>query len=50
MKAGEAVYVAGHRGLVGSALVSEMVVADRELAKRDALIAREGFKVYRYRE
>jgi GDPmannose 4,6-dehydratase len=31
-------------------LVSEMVVADRELAKRDALIAREGFKIYRYRE
>jgi GDPmannose 4,6-dehydratase len=31
-------------------LVQEMVVADRELARRDALIARGGFKTYRHRE
>ncbi len=31
-------------------LINEMVVADRELARRDALIERGGFKTYRYRE
>ncbi len=31
-------------------LVKEMVAADLEIARRDALIAREGFKTYRYRE
>ena len=31
-------------------LVSEMVKSDREHARRDALIAREGFKTFRYRE
>ena len=31
-------------------LVGEMVKADRELAQRDALIAREGFKTFRYHE
>jgi GDPmannose 4,6-dehydratase len=33
-----------------SALVAEMVDADLELAKRDALIAREGFKTYHHHE
>jgi GDPmannose 4,6-dehydratase len=32
------------------ALVQEMVAADLELAKRDALIAREGFRTYRHHE
>ena len=32
------------------ALVGEMVESDREHARRDALIAREGFKTFRYRE
>jgi GDPmannose 4,6-dehydratase len=32
------------------ALVKEMVQADLEIAKRDALMAREGFKTYRYHE
>jgi GDPmannose 4,6-dehydratase len=31
-------------------LVREMVDADRRLAERDALVAREGFSVYRHRE
>ena len=31
-------------------LVSEMVQSDRELARRDAVIAREGFKTFRYHE
>lgn len=31
-------------------LVTEMIENDLELARRDALIAREGFKTYRYRE
>jgi GDPmannose 4,6-dehydratase len=31
-------------------LVQEMVAADREHARRDALIAREGFKTFRYHE
>jgi GDPmannose 4,6-dehydratase len=31
-------------------LVEEMVSADLELAKRDALIAEQGYKTYRYRE
>lgn len=31
-------------------LVEEMVDADLELAKRDALVAREGFKTYRHHE
>jgi GDPmannose 4,6-dehydratase len=32
------------------ALVKEMVDADLEEARRDALMAREGFKIYQYRE
>jgi GDPmannose 4,6-dehydratase len=32
------------------ALVKEMVSADLEVARRDAVIAREGFKTYRYHE
>ena len=32
------------------ALVKEMVDSDLELAKRDALIAKEGFKVYQHHE
>ncbi len=32
------------------ALVKEMVAADLEIAKRDALVAREGFKTYRHHE
>lgn len=32
------------------ALVAEMMAHDLEIARRDALIAREGFKTYRYRE
>jgi GDPmannose 4,6-dehydratase len=32
------------------ALVKEMVAADLEIARRDAVIARQGFKTYRYRE
>src|SRR5205807_2635329 len=31
-------------------LVKEMVAADLEIARRDAVIARQGFKTYRYRE
>jgi GDPmannose 4,6-dehydratase len=31
-------------------LVTEMVAADLESARRDALMAREGFKTYRYHE
>jgi GDPmannose 4,6-dehydratase len=31
-------------------LVTEMVSADLEIARRDAVIAREGFKTYRYHE
>jgi len=31
-------------------LVKEMVAADLELARRDALIAREGFRAFRYLE
>jgi GDPmannose 4,6-dehydratase len=31
-------------------LVKEMVAADLELARRDAVVAREGFKTYRYQE
>ena len=31
-------------------LVQEMVESDLEIARRDALVAREGFKTYRYRE
>lgn len=33
-----------------AALVREMVEADLALAKRDALVAKEGYKVYRYHE
>jgi GDPmannose 4,6-dehydratase len=33
-----------------SQLVSEMVAADLELAKRDSLVAKEGFKVYHHHE
>jgi len=32
------------------ALIKEMVAADLEIARRDSVIAREGFKIYRYRE
>jgi len=32
------------------ALVDEMVAADLEIARRDAVVQREGFKTYRYRE
>jgi len=31
-------------------LVKEMVEADLEIARRDAVIAREGFKTYQYHE
>ena len=31
-------------------LIEEMVTEDLELARRDAVVAREGFKVYSYRE
>ena len=31
-------------------LVQEMIAEDLELARRDALVAREGFKTYQYRE
>jgi GDPmannose 4,6-dehydratase len=31
-------------------LVEEMVAQDLEIARRDAVIAREGFKTYKYRE
>jgi hypothetical protein len=30
--------------------VQEMVESDLEIARRDALVAREGFKTYRHRE
>jgi hypothetical protein len=30
--------------------VREMVAEDSEIARRDALIAREGFKTYKYKE
>ncbi len=33
-----------------ASLVKDMVAADLELARRDAAMAREGFKTYRYRE
>ena len=32
------------------ALVAEMIAEDLEIARRDAVIAREGFKTYKYRE
>jgi len=32
------------------ALVADMVDADLELAKRDAMVAKEGFKVYSHHE
>jgi GDPmannose 4,6-dehydratase len=32
------------------ALISEMVASDLEIAERDALVAREGFTVYNYKE
>ena len=32
------------------ALIAEMVQADLEIARRDAVVAREGFKTFRYRE
>jgi GDPmannose 4,6-dehydratase len=32
------------------ALVAEMVAADLEIAKRDAMVAKEGYKVYRHHE
>ena len=31
-------------------LVEEMVAEDLDIARRDAVIAREGFKTYKYRE
>ena len=31
-------------------LIDEMVAADRELARRDAVVAKQGFKTYRHRE
>ena len=31
-------------------LVKEMVAADLEIAKRDAVVAREGFRTYKYSE
>ena len=31
-------------------LVAEMIESDLDLAKRDALIAKEGYKVYRHHE
>jgi hypothetical protein len=31
-------------------LVTDMVAADLELAKRDAMIAKEGYKVYSHHE
>ena len=41
----------GWRPTVGfDDLIGEMINADLELAKRDALIAREGYKVLKYRE
>jgi GDPmannose 4,6-dehydratase len=33
-----------------SQLVKEMVESDSEIAKRDALVAKEGYKVYRHHE
>jgi len=33
-----------------TSLVAEMVEADLEIARRDAVVAREGFRTYRYRE
>ena len=32
------------------ALVTEMIKADLEIARRDSVVAREGFKTYRYKE
>jgi hypothetical protein len=32
------------------ALVADMVDADLELSKRDAMVAKEGFKVYSHHE
>jgi len=31
-------------------LVGEMVAADLDIAKRDAMIAKEGYKVYKHHE
>ena len=33
-----------------SELVAEMVESDLDVAKRDALVAKEGFKVYNHHE
>ena len=41
----------GWRPEIGfEALIAEMVAEDLELARRDAVVAREGFRVYNYRE
>ena len=45
--AGKAQRQLGWRAEIGFAtLVKEMIEADREHARRDALVAREGFKTY----
>jgi hypothetical protein len=31
-------------------LVAEMIASDLDLAKRDAMVAKEGYKVYSYHE
>jgi GDPmannose 4,6-dehydratase len=49
--AGKAYAKLGWRPQVGfKALVEEMVAADLELARRDSMILREGFKACRYSE
>jgi GDPmannose 4,6-dehydratase len=49
--AGKARAKLGWRPEIGfETLVEEMVAADRELARRDSLMLREGFKTCRYRE
>ena len=41
----------GWRPEIGfDALVAEMIKADLEIARRDSVVAREGFKTYRYKE
>jgi len=49
--AGKAARKLGWKAEIGfETLVAEMIAEDLSLARRDALIAREGFKTYQYRE
>jgi nucleoside-diphosphate-sugar epimerase len=50
MKTTAKIYIAGHRGLVGGALVRNLTAADHTAAKRDALVKLAGFQTYDHHE